>query len=161
MPAAKLLSASLSLEPQRRIYRAASDCSLWPTPKSIEGPCQSISHKASPWFTSTSHPILVEAVTSENGGCIQVLSVANAYASHASSIKFHMVTALYSDLQPTNPMQPYRRIPEENCLKLAELLDSLSSSGEHAENIESDLSIACQQILTLPALINEDACGPF
>jgi hypothetical protein len=35
-------------------------------------------------------------------------------------------------------MQPVEKIPE-NHLEFVELLDSLASSGKHAEDIESDL----------------------
>ena len=53
--------------------------------------------------------------------------------------KFHIITALCSDLRPTNPMHPCRENPEETRLEFVELLNSLSGSGKHAENIESDL----------------------
>jgi len=54
-----------------------------------------------------------------------------------ASFHFRKITNPHADLQPQNPMHPC--IPEENRLEFVELLDSLASSGKHAENIESDL----------------------
>lgn len=44
-------------------------------------------------------------------------------------------------------MQP-PQTPERNRLELGELLDSLSSSGKHAEDIESDLIYELAHLLT-------------
>jgi hypothetical protein len=73
---------------------------------------------------------------SETIVAFRILSVANAHFLHASSWK---IPYAHNLLICSAKQTPCNQVPKENRLEFVELLDSLSSTGKHAENIESDL----------------------
>jgi hypothetical protein len=74
--------------------------------------CDGNQFRRTPKNHSFSPVIIPSTFVSEGDRCIPVFSVAKAHLFYASVRRDHIITAISSDAQPTNPMQPYRK-PKE------------------------------------------------
>jgi hypothetical protein len=75
------------------------------------------------------------------------LSAANAHLFPCKPLSNPITSQLFALIcDQQTPCIHVEKIPEETRLEFGERLNSLSSSGQHAENVESDLWVKCQHI---------------